>query len=300
MSSHCNKCDKDLSANSKQAIQCDSCDIWYCYVCIGMSKRLFDAIHAEGATPMLFVSCHTCRSSSFPMAALRKSSAIEFKEIHDKIEKLDSKLEAYKGIQEKVDQSLVMIKAQTEVSKSNYADIVKQSKETKNEILSVQREEIIKVQNAVESSAKDHIEQEERDRSIIIFKHKESKEDSKVKRAEEDLQFVNDLIDKGLNISSQEVQSCFRLGFYRDDKTRPMKVTFANKSNQVKFIEHLYRLRNAEQSFKDVSISIDRNKHEREVLKVLVAEADDKSKASNDKRYVVRGTYKPYIVEKTK
>ena len=45
------------------AIHCDVGDHCFCYNCIGMTKKLFAAIRSE-ATPMLYVSCDDCRSSS--------------------------------------------------------------------------------------------------------------------------------------------------------------------------------------------------------------------------------------------
>ena len=51
---------------------------------MGMSKKLFDAINNEKDTSMLFISCKECRSSAFPIAALKKSSAMEFRDIGEK------------------------------------------------------------------------------------------------------------------------------------------------------------------------------------------------------------------------
>lgn len=168
--------------------------------------------------------------------------------------------------------------------------MVKQTTESKDEI--------IKVQTAVKESAKLHTEHEERDRSIIMFNCKESTEKFHAKRSEKDLEFVKDFIDNGLNISPQEIQSCFRLGFYKDNAKRPLKITFVHKSNQVKVMEHLFRLRNSEQIYKDISVCIDKTKSEREALKSLIKEAEQRTINSTDKRYVVRGTYNPYIAEK--
>ena len=293
MVSICDKCDRDLSTNSKLAIHCDAGDHWFCYSCIGMSDKLFKAISAEKETPMLFVSCKDCRASSFPMAALKKSTAIEFNDINSKIKDLSAKFDSFnKDIEGKVDESLKMIKEQAKVTKVNYADMVKKSIES--------REEISSVKEAVKVSVRDLTEYEERDKSIVIFKLNESKKDSAVKRNQEDREFVEALIDQGINISPQEIQTSFRLGLYKDNVTRPVKVIFANKSSQVKVVEHLYRLREAEQRFKDVNISIDRTRAQRDQLKVLIDQADQQTRASNDKKYVVRGTYKPYIVERTK
>ena len=288
----CDKCSKDLVANSGIAIHCDSGDHWFCYNCIDMSQRLFDSIIAEGDTSMLFVSCSDCRASSFPIAAIKKSSSIEFKAVNDRIDILSKKLDSFTDIENNVKESIKLIKDHTVTSKLNYADMVKKSIESS--------EEIRHVKEAVQVSAKEHSEHDERDRSIMIFNAIESKQGEYHKRCEEDLSFVEKFIGDGLSISAQEIQSCVRLGFYKDDVKRPLKVTFMHKSNQVKVTDHLFRLRDADQVFKDLSVSIDRSREEREVYKKLVVSAGERTRASNDKKYVVRGTYKPVIVERNK
>ncbi len=293
MASNCDECGKDLTtvANRKIAIHCDAGNHWFCYSCIDMSKRLFESIKAEKETPMLLVSCKVCTSSSFPMAALKNSSATEFKRITEKIEALSLKMDTYKDIEGKVSESMELFKKQTEVNTVNYADIVRTNIEAKKEIMNVKE--------AVETSVKDHFEHDDRDRSIIIFKHDESTQETKADKNEDDLTFVKDFIKDGIKISSQDIQSCFRLGIYKDNVCRPLKVTFAHKSGQVKVMDYLSRLMNAEERFKAVSVSIDRSEPQREEIRRLLLDADQRTKASNGtKKFYVRGSYKPYIVEK--
>ena len=102
-----------------------------------MTKRLFEAIKAGGNSPLLFISCDDCRESSFPMAALKKSSAIEFKSIKESIEALSKKVDNYSAVEVKVNESIKMIKEQSETSKLNFADIVKKSLESKVALVSV-------------------------------------------------------------------------------------------------------------------------------------------------------------------
>ncbi len=290
MATSCDQCSKNLTKHNEIAIHCDAGGHWFCYSCIGMSKTLFDAIKAEGDTPMLFVSCNNCNASSFPMAALKKSSALEFKTITDQIQALTVKVDSIKSIEDKVGESITMFKEQTKANKQNYADIVRSNTES--------RQEILNVREAVKVSVQDHYEHDERDRSIIIFKHEESKQATRDAKDQEDETFVKDLLKDGVKISAQEIQSCYRLGIFKENVIRPLKVTFAHKSGQVKVIEHLFRLANAEAHFKAVNVSIDRSDYQREELKKLLVEADQRTKASNGKRFVVRGTYKPYVTEK--
>ena len=150
----CAKCGEDLDTHNDIAIYCDAGGHWFCYGCMDMSQKLFEAIISEGNTPMLFISCTECRASSFPVASLKQSTSKEFKQVNDRLEELRNKLDSYKNIETKIEQSVKLIKEQSKVSSINYADMVKKSLESKDEI--------IKVQQALHESVKDHTEQEER------------------------------------------------------------------------------------------------------------------------------------------
>lgn len=303
----CPKCDTDLGKKKNIALMCDSCEVWHCYKCLDVSEKLFKAINEQQNTSMLFVICLKCRK--WPVSTSLKRNVIEevkekFDALSVKLEKLndlDKKFEENLGIVKKitkveknVEESLKIVKTQVEVNKVNYADIVKKSVEAKEEILNVRK--------VVKLSAQDLYEQEERDRSVIFFNKSESDKDTNIQRNDDDLAFVKSFIKDGICISPQEIQSSFRLGFYKADDVdhkRPIKVIFANKLGQSKVVEHLYRLKNADEQYKSISVDIDRSISQRQHYKKLVVEAKEKTAASSDgKKFVVRGTNKPFITER--
>ena len=82
------------------------------------------------------------------------------------------------------------------------------------------------VQTAVNVSCTKTIEIEEKDRSIIMINHPESAKTNSVERKNDDIVFVHMVINQGLQISEQPVQSCFRLGRYTKTKVRLIKIIF--------------------------------------------------------------------------
>ena len=101
----------------------------------------------------------------------------------------------------------------------------------------------------------------------------------------------------GLNIPSQPIENCYRLGIYDAEKARPIKIVFTQNVGQIKVIDNLSALKNADPEFQRVNVSIDRDENERKVVRDLIARAKQQTEESPDKKYVVRGTVKPYILE---
>ena len=93
------------------------------------------------------------------------------------------------------------------------------------------------------------------------------------------------IIDQGIQISEQPVQSCFRLGRCTENKVSPIKITFCHKVGQIKIIENLSSLKGSVEDFSRVSVCIDRNEDERKVMKELVQRA----KQSTDKNMLSVG-----------
>ena len=108
---------------------------------------------------------------------------------------------------------------------------------------------------------------------------------------------MQDFINMGLHLPAQAIQSCFRLGKYVAGRVRPIKITFCSKASQGLLINNLSALRVAAEKIKNISVSVDRTQDERSVFKAKIQEAKTLAEQSG-KKYVVRGTYSPYIVER--
>ena len=295
------------------AIACDSCDLWLCYDCLSIPKYLFEAISKFGKEggdmSHLFISCKTCMVSVMPISAIKKGISVDAKVISDKIDALSLSVEdkvenVIKKLEKKLDdevtsQVLILKEAMdtngktlqslSDQSTVRWADIVKRSDKSDAALG--------KVEVAISKTAKQHVDLQEREKAIMLYKKEESSKDNIIDRNSDDLTYVKNFISNGLHLSEQPIQSCFRVGQFSEGKNRPIRVTFCSKASQVAVITNLSALRVAEECYKKVSVTVDRTETERESFRAKVAEAKKKSHETGQ-NYVVRGTYTPSLVLK--
>ena len=98
------------------------------------------------------------------------------------------------------------------------------------------------VKKVLDKSSLDTKDQEERDRSIMVYNVVESSAENGNKRMKDDVSFINDFVTEGLHIQSVEIESVARIGKYERNKKRPMKVKFCNRTDQVKVLKNLCNL----------------------------------------------------------
>ena len=155
--------------------------------------------------------------------------------------------------------------------KESFADIIKKHKPPSIETIN------IGVKKVLDSIAVATKEQEHRDQCIMLFNKEESKAENSKGRSKEELDFVKDFIKEGLKITAVEIETTNRIGRFDPNKQRPIRVKFTNRTDQQKVLL---------------------NQHQREEMKNMLQEAKEKSDASEDKFYLMRGSpFKPQIVE---
>ncbi len=288
----CKACGEDLVKHNNLALSCDACNSWFCYTCMGVAKKIFDALNQKYDTTMVKVLCKECVIATCPINIGKSFNEMK-KDVSDKITELANQITVLKTDSLlKVEESIEIMKAQTKEAKSSWANIVAMGLESSQSIRAVQ--------DAVKLSSQEHLKCEERVRSVVMFRIPESNKDNHIDRNKDDVEFVNTFMDQGLKIQKEPIQSIYRLGRYEADKSRPVKVIFCQKAGQVKIMENLSSLSNAEESFKKLSITIDRSIEERQVIKDMIQKAKAQTENSVDKKYVVKGTFKPYIQELNK
>ena len=102
------------------------------------------------------------------------------------------------------------------------------------------------VREAIDSSTIAAKEQEHRDRSIMMFNRVESKAGNKKARIVDDFDFITDFVKEGLHIQATSIESVDRIGRYEENKSRPIKILFNNKTDQTRVIRNLGNLKQAE------------------------------------------------------
>ena len=202
---------------------------------------------------------------------LEHSSVInDLKELQAKVEEQSTKLEVAieAKLVDKIEKSLQPTFAQMAAS------------QVESKFVSVSRDITLVKQtiDEVKKTSNDERDRENRSHNIIIYRVKEN-ESSGDDRAKADKSFVTKLVNEALqvDVNENDIKSVFRIG-RRDlsqpgEVTRPLLVQFREKSLKNQVMESLFKLKNAEALFKNVSITHDLSKEDREECKKLISEA---------------------------
>ena len=134
-------------------------------------------------------------------------------------------------------------------------------------------------------------EREKREGNLIIYQVEESDSVNAEDRKEYDTIFCNALCVEGFKIEKVPTKNIIRLGKKdeNDERIRPMKVVLENKNDKEKIMKNVNKLAKAEPKLKNISISHDYTKDEREAIKSKVAEAKEISEKDLKYTYKVRG-----------
>ena len=134
-------------------------------------------------------------------------------------------------------------------------------------------------------------DKENRRRNIIIYRMPESKAKDVVNKQKDDkeifLKLMNDVLE--VNCNENDIIRTFRFGKKEEGKDKPLLIEFKSMSLKNQMMESLYKLAKANDVFKNLSISHDMTKAERNEQKKLVNEAKDKEKNEGEFRFKVRG-----------
>lgn len=305
-------CPVDLGQPKAKSISCDYCRRWYCVDCSTVPKRIFDAINTsiknkENVKMLQFVckecdvsACKNCNASASSLKTIKQDIDTIKNDLNSVITGIDQNSNEIKlHIDNKITENVNDIKDECNKGyQQTFADMV-----SKWDKLNIPSAENIStgVKKVIDNSSLAIKEQELRDRSFMIYNREEQSAATFKDRTEADKQFITEFV-AALQISPVEIESIVRIGKYEDspDKTnkRPMKVTLVTRSDQVKVLQNLLNLKHADPVFKSCFITIDRNDKQRSEIRDLVQEAKQKTEASTDSYFLVRGNpYRPAIVE---
>ena len=172
-----------------------------------------------------------------------------------------------------------------------WSDIVERAVECKFEKATV---ELNEVEKSIEEKRKKTLEikdKEDRRNNIILFKVPECQPGSYEEVMKHDVEFClklcNDILV--IEIRREDIKRLFRIG-KRGSEPRPLLVHLSSGSLKNRVMESSFKLRSAE-DFRQVTISHDMTKLEREQCKQLVTEAKDleSKEQSGEYMYRVRG-----------
>jgi flagellin-like hook-associated protein FlgL len=197
--------------------------------------------------------------------------------LKDNFTAMDTKLET--AIEAKLVENIVksanVIRKELEPSWATVVAKELDSKFEKMEKVSADVSSVQKTLEEVKSKAEEEKDKENRSMNIIIYRIQEM--DTREETMKTDKAYCTQLFNEVLGVECQDsdVKHMFRLG--KPGQTpRPLLVQFRDKSVKNRIMESLFKLREAENKFKNISVTHDLTRTEREECKTMVEEAKKK------------------------
>ena len=321
---NCKICDEKV-VSGEYGLGCEICEKWFHAKCEGMSNEEYEFLEAHKS---LHWYCEDCNKSVATTIKLfnslkQKVDGMEEKlnkicdgilpellaksiesQIKDVVDLIDSKVKQVEndvqGIKELVTVSEKKLETAIEAKLVDSVGIIKKdlgpswaslvSKEVTNQFERVSKD-VSTVQSVLDDTRKKAPEERKREsraHNIIIYRVPES--DIRDESVKEDKAFCLELFNTVLCIDTQETEfTMFRLG-KREQSSRPLLIKFRERSLKNRIMENLFRLRNSDTKFRNISISHDLTINERAELKVLLEEAKKKQAEESGKfMWRVRG-----------
>ena len=185
-----------------------------------------------------------------------------------------------------------------EAKTSSFAEIMKQELEKSLDGMANEIETVKVTLNETKTDAAEARDRENRRNNIIIYRFRESDAHSTEERKKQDTDTCLELICNTLEVDCrpEDIKQVIRLG-QRDRETnerqtssRPILIEFRSYTTKNQVMESLYKLRNANAHFRQLSVTHDMTKMERSEIQKKVEEAKQKeSEETGEFIWRVRG-----------
>jgi len=314
--------------SNHNGVACELCNKWYHAKCVGITAETYKFLKSccvEASTDngalgnggvMWF--CQDCMGTASQM--IKNISAVqkrqddmeaELKQTTKRMNSIDMELKENKReVEAKINDNKQEIKelqreildinaklqmVQEDVTSSNgdvkWSDIVSQAVETKFETVSADINMVEKTIEETRIKAQEIRDKEDRRNNIILYKVPEAQPGSYEAVIKHDSDFFLDMCDKvfGLDIAREDVKRVYRIG-RRGPGARPLLIQLSSGMLKNNIMETTFKLQKVEE-FKQIVITHDMTKMEREQCKSLVTEAKEREAqdASGEFIYRVRG-----------
>lgn len=188
---------------------------------------------------------------------------VSLKEITDLIDRKINERDA--GLIEKTKKEVVPV----------WSEVVAKQVSSKFESVSKDMVKVQKVLGETKKKAEEEKDKVSRTNNIIIYRVPEEGDINE--RAKRDREFCLNLVKDALEVEivEEDIKAVFRLG-KKGESCRPLMVQFRTSITKNRVMESLYKLKDAETKYKQISITHDMTKEERIECKSLVEQAKKK------------------------
>lgn len=309
----CGICEKVVGGN-EQGMQCELCEKWWHAGCVKVPENVYKVL---GKLSSLHWFCEGCNSGARRMfvtlARLNervdelqlqlesKANKVECSKLNDRVKRCEDSIE-------QIDDSfrkLVEKKLTTEVEKKveSFKDIMEQQlrdemrgdigETLRKEFMTPMNDEYQRLDDLLTATA-EREEIESRRNNIILYRVEESQKMLATERHTEDVRTCEQFLTAlQVGVDQDDIKKVVRLGKRENDNMapRPRPILIQLGSRQVKnlIMESLFKIKSLNEKFQHITVAHDLTKKQREECKKLVAQAREKSAASGDWVYKVRG-----------
>jgi len=307
--SKCGGCGKVVS-NNEMGIQCEICDVWFHPKCQDINEDCYKAIMNLQSVHWYCKSCDS-KVGKLLVAVLKLQNRVdlmgetmskmreELSSYRDQVNEQAVELETMKKCMIDLNEEIKNKPDQVTMAQDSYAKIAEKVFDDKIGLNDVQLQEMQRKVSETKDLYKEEQDKEARRNNIIIYKVSESEGTNFEERKVDDKRFALQLFSKmQAGVDEDDVKGVVRLGKWAvsgnarpaDAEPRPLLIQLSSRTAKSLIMENLYKLKHLEAKFKNVIISHDMTRKEREECKELVEEAKRKSEqALGDFIYRVRG-----------
>ena len=276
----CEECGKLFKSENDKLLECEYCEKHYCIKCLKYKSGEYEAMQKPGC--MWF--CMKCKpkveKNILQEKTIEEKCATYCQMVNQRIDEVEKKLETKCDVNE-VKEIVKQAMGTQETTNKQPA-----SSSTTNEDRSV-----------LDDTVKEIQDRKDRETNFIVFNAPEPNTNVKETRVKEDVELIRGLCNDvcSLDINPQnDILEVIRLGKKptgeNSGKPRPLKVVMKDKMIKTRMFKKLWKLRDAEDIYRTLSIQSDQTKKEREDEKKLLDEA--KNRQANDAgncKYRVKG-----------
>ena len=147
------------------------------------------------------------------------------------------------------------------------------------------------LQDEMQKQKKEEDDRDQRANNIVIYRVKESQKTKPEERKSDDLQFFRSLCTT-INVGEKQVKNIIRLGAKTaENGPRPVKIMLENNEDKTEIMKNLTKLKNAEEKFKNVSVTHDLTDEQIKIRKEKIDQAGEMTKNDESGQffYKVRG-----------
>ena len=281
---------------------------WFCEGCNSGARRMFVTLTKLNE-----------KVDQLQLELESKANKVECSKLNDKVKKCEDRVKKCEDSIEQIDDSfrkLVEAKLTTEVEKKveSFKDIVEQQlrDEMRGDIGDTLRKEFMTPMNddyvgfnkKIDDSnqrlddlltANAELEDiETRRNNIILYRVEESQKVLATERNAEDIRTCEQFLTAlQVGVDQGDIRKVVRLG-RRDNenatsRSRPILVLLGSRHAKNLIMESLFKIKSLNEKFRQITVAHDLTKKQREECKKLVAQARERSAASGDSVYKVRG-----------